>query len=68
MNMMRKYILGLVKTMDAAKELLAEPTKSVSNVPYALRYQSSTSARLSSVSRDVLRMNTEYLIRILFDF
>lgn len=35
MNMMRKYILGLVKTMDAAKELLAEPTKSVSNVPYA---------------------------------
>ena len=39
MNMMRKYILGLVKTMDAAKELLAEPTKSVSNVPYALRYQ-----------------------------
>ena len=39
MNMMRKYILGLVKAMDAAKELLAEPTKSVSNVPYALRYQ-----------------------------
>jgi hypothetical protein len=33
----QEYIL--TKTMDAAKELLADPNKSVSDVAYALGYQ-----------------------------
>jgi transcriptional regulator, AraC family len=33
----QEYVLA--KTMDTAKELLADPIKSVSNVAYALGYQ-----------------------------
>ena len=33
----QEYVLA--KTMDIAKELLADPIKSVSNVAYALGYQ-----------------------------
>lgn len=46
--------------MDTAKELLADPTKSVSDVAYALGINiTGISARLSSVSWDVHRMSTE---------